>query len=316
MTLLNNSRCYENIYQEQWEARSSVRTRPRKFIDFTQSGNFFPKDKQVIFLNQDVINLGQEVKESILIQSFYKYLNDIINLEIKLIISSCNNIIYRDLIIQYDDKIKLNAYTVIIDEYYHVYVAKDMLLQLDRHFPNLKRLNYPVSDAYNAVIVLKDKLDKKYHDIFEIIAVCIFETTLVRELVEFFNSDGVHPSIKFYVNDHMNDEAKHYGFFFDLLCYTWQRLPQEYKDDIGNHLASFVKLYLNMNSEKSFNYNILESLFQDKEKASTIIENLYKGFDITPEIPIVKNVLSVLQKSELLDNAQVKLGFQNIGLSS
>jgi hypothetical protein len=70
-----------------------------------------------------------------------------------------------------------------------------------------------------------------------------------------------------------------------------------------------------MNSEKSFNFNILESLFEDKEKPSIIIEDLYKGFEITSEIPIVKNVLNILRKSKLLDNAQVKLGFLNIGLS-
>ena len=305
----------KNLYQESWEARSSVRTRPRKIIDFSQNGYFFPEDKQAIFLNQDVVNLGQKAKENILLQSLYKYLNDIINLEIKLIISACNNVIYRDLIIQYDDEKKLNAHTVIIDEYYHVYVARDMLLQLNQHFPSLKQVNYPASDAYNAVMLVKNQLDQKYHDIFEIIAVCIFETTLVRELVEFFNDENVHPSIKFYVNDHMNDEAKHYRFFFDLLCYTWKQIPQEYKDDIGSHLAGFIKLYLDMNSEKSFNLNILESLFEDKEKPSIIIQDLYKGFEITSEIPIVKNVLNILRKSKLLDNAQVKLGFLNIGLS-
>lgn len=303
---------YEN-YQKKWEARSSVRTRPRKFIDFSKKGYFFPEDKQIVLLNQDVINLGQKIKEDILLQSFYKYLNDIVFLETQLINSACSKIIYDDLVVKYDHQTKLNAYTVIIDEYYHVYLAKDMILQMDQRFPNINKFSYPISDAHNAVILIKNKLSKKYRDIFEIIAVCIFETTLVRELVEFFNNESIHPSIKYYINDHMNDEARHYYFFFELLHYTWKELPKEYQDNIGKYVAQFIKLYLNINSEKSFNFYILNKIFEDKKKSSFIIENLYKGFDITPDIPIVKNVLHILKKSNLLENFSVNCGFQNIG---
>jgi len=313
MKFINSSKSYKNRYQEKWESRGSIRTRPRKFIDFNQKGYFFPENKQPLLLNSDIINLGQEVKETVLLQSFYKYLDDIVNLEIKLINSVCNKLIYSDLIVNYNDEVKLNAYTIIIDEYYHVYIARDMLLQLDRYFPKLQKFTYQESDACKAVALIKNQLGRNYHDIFEIIAVCIFETTLVRELVEYFNSKTIHPSVKCYINDHMNDEARHYTFFYDLLCYTWKNLPEDYKENIGKYLASFIKLYLNINSDKAFNLNLLNSILQDKERSTDIIENLYKGFDITPEIPIVKNVLSVLKKSELLENTWVKSSFQNIG---
>lgn len=302
-----------NSFQEKWESRGSIRTRPRKFIDFNQSGYFFPEDKQPLLLSSNLIDLDPEVKKLVLLQSFYKYLNDIVNLEIKLINSVCGKLIYSDLIVEYSDETKLNTYTIIIDEFYHVYVAKDMMLQLSQQYPNLEKFNYPNSDAYNAVMSIKNKLDQQYHDMFEIIAVCIFETTLVRELVEFFNSDNVHPSIKHYVNDHMNDEARHYGFFYELLCYTWANLQEDYKENIGKYIADFIKLYLNINSEKTFNIDLLSSILQDRERSIQIVDRIYKGFDITPEIPIVKNVLNVLQKSRLLENIHVKSSFHNIG---
>lgn len=225
---------YTNKYQEKWESRGSIRTRPRKVINFSQEGYFFPIDKQILFLSQEVVNLGEKVKEKILLQSFYKYLNDIINLEIRLINLACNKLIYNNMVISYSEETKLNAHTIIIDEYYHVYIAKDMILQLKQYFPNLETFNYPISDSYNSVELIKNQLDVKYHDIFEILAVCIFETTLVRELVEFFNSENVHPSIKCYVNDHMNDEARHYGFFFDLLEFTWKKLADDIKEILAN----------------------------------------------------------------------------------
>lgn len=305
----------EADYQKIWESRSSIRTRPRKFIDFNKEGYFFPQNKQPLFLHQAVLDLNSTIKQEILLHSLYKYLNDIINLEISLINSVCNKIIFNDLPVQYSDEIKLYANTIIIDEYYHVYVARDMLLQLNKHFSHLKKFNYNLSDAYNAVLIIKQKLEIKYHDIFEIIAVCIFETTLIRELVEFFNSDDVHPSIKHYVNDHMNDEVKHYGFFYNLLCYTWSNLSNDYRDNIGKFLPDFIKLYLNITSEKKFNLDLLSYIFNDQNKAEAIIGELYIGFDINPEIPIVKNVLNVIRKSGLLENLYVKESFSNLGWS-
>lgn len=295
-----------NKYQDKWESRSSIRTRPRKFIDFTQEGNFFPHDKQVLLLFPEIKSLGIDVTKEILIQLFRKYLNDIINLEIKLIYTACNKIIYDKLIIDYSKTDKLNAHTIIIDEYYHVYVAQDMLQQLDDHFTGLSQFDYPVSDSYNSVMIIKERLDRKYQDMFEILAVCIFETTLVKELVEFFDSKDVHPSIKYYVNDHMNDEAKHYGFFYDLLCYTWNNLPDDYKQNIGKELADFVKLYLNIDSEKEFNRQLLNYYLKDKILTNQLIDKAYHGFDITPEIPIVKNVLKVLKQSGILDSIYVR----------
>lgn len=304
---------HHNKYQERWESRGSIRTRPRKTIDFSQKGYFFPSDKQTLLLNQDVVQLGEEIKEKILLQSCYKYLNDIVTLEIMIFVSICNKLIYSDLVVKYDDNVKLNVHTIIIDEYYHAYVAKDMILQLTQHYNNLEKFNYQLPDSYNAVQLIKNRLDQKYQDIFEIIAVCIFETTLVRELVEFFNSGNVHPSIRHYVNDHMNDEARHYGFFCELLEFTWAKLPDDYKENIGQQLASFIKLYLNVNSEKAFNLELLKYLLQDEKKATSVINALYQGFDITPEIPIVKNVINVLRKSKLLDDRYVKESFRNIG---
>ena len=303
-----------NQYQQKWESRSSIRTRARKEIDFTLSGNMFPAHQQLLLTIPEIENMGDNIKKYILIQSLYKYLNDIVTLEIKCINSACNKLIYEDLLVKYDEITKLNTYTIIVDEYYHVYVAKDMLMQIQNHFPEIKKLEYPISDSFNAVQQIKARLEPKYHDIFEIIAVCIFETTIVKELVEFFNTPDVHPSLKYYVNDHMNDEAKHYGFFYDLLCHTWHSLSEEYTKNIGVHLADFVKLYLNISSEKAYNLLILKSILKNDEKAELIINKMYSGFAITTDIPMVKNVLNVLKKSGIMDNKLVKDSFIAHGL--
>lgn len=300
-------------YQLKWETRSSIRSRPRKLINFNKPGYFFPENKQPLLLNKELSQLLKDKKEEILLQTFKKYLYDIINLEIKLISSACNSILYTDLVIPFKNITKLHVYTVLIDEYYHVYVAQDMLLQIDDQFPHLSSMDYPESDAQTAVKKIKQSLPTQYHKIFEILAVCIFETTLVRELVEFFDNEDLNPSIKSYVNDHMNDESRHFGFFFDLMCDIWQRLPDDHRISIGNQLANFIHLYLNIQSDKKFYHELLYQLTNDKVYSHEMIEEIYVGFEITPDIPIVKNVLSVLTKSGLLDCKAVQDGFKNFG---
>src|SRR5260363_195394 len=75
----------------------------------------------------------------------------------------------------------------------------------------------------------------------------------------------------------------------------------------------FIKQYLNVQSDKRFYADLLNRLLQDAKQSSAIVEDLYKGFEISPDIPMVKNVLSVLKKAGVLDNRHVKAGFQAMG---
>ena len=168
MNSINNK--YKDVGDE-----SSIRTRPRKPIDFSLSGNFFPRDKQVLLLLTEVQELGAVVEKDILLQSFYKYLNDIVNLEIKLINSACNKLIYDNLVIDYTKEQKLNAWLVLIDEHYHVYVAQDMLHQLEQNCKLSNTMTLPVSDSALAVDVIKASLDENTMQFLKSLLVAIFE---------------------------------------------------------------------------------------------------------------------------------------------
>lgn len=301
-------------YRISWENRSSIRTRPRKLIDFNAEGYFFPPNKQPILLLPEIIELGEKAKFNILLHSFYKYLNDIVSLEIELINAACYSLVYKDLAVQYTESTKMVTYTVMIDEYYHVYLARDMISQLDAHFPDFEKLSFPQSDAYAAVTEVMQRLAPEYKDLFCIIAVCVLETTVIGELVEFFNHKEVHPSIRFYVNDHMNDESKHRGFFMTLLQYTWENLSDEYKESIGKEIAHFIKRYLDVESEKQYNRTILKSVLDGAIDIESKLSHLYKNFAIVTDIPIVKNILKVLKDTKVMDCPFVKNNFIYHGL--
>ena len=101
-------------------------------------------------------------------------------------------------------------------------------------------------------------------------------------------------------------------YVYNLLNYTWNKLPEEMKQTIGQHLAEFVTLYLNVESDKKFYIQLANNFLNNIDEATTIVENLYKGFAITPEIPIVKNVMRVLRNTNILAHPSVIQSFEQI----
>lgn len=298
-----------NDYLKKWDTRSLIRTQPIKLCDFNQEGLLFPPKQQVLLSLPEVIALGEEVKKQILSYSLGKYINDVINEEIKIVNSVCREITEDLSVIKYPPEIKLGAYTVIIDEYYHVYIAQFILEELFQHFPSIKEMDFPIPDTCHAATVIGERLEPECREIFKIMAACIFETTIAKELVSLTENQEINSSLRNYITGHLSDEARHHIFFYELLTYTWNHLSENTQKQIGMHLADFLILYLNIDSEKKFNYELLKFFLKDENKAHNLIEEIYGGFQITTEMPIVKQVLRVLKKSFIMDHKFVKESF-------
>ncbi|SPR02193.1 Uncharacterised protein [Orientia tsutsugamushi] len=120
----------ETKFLEIWENRSSIRTRPRNIFKVKEKGYFFPINRQVLFSDHRVCELKDEATEYILVQSLFRYLNIIIKLELDLVNNICKKIIDNTTIVKYNATQRQGAYTVLIDEYYHVYIANDIVTNL------------------------------------------------------------------------------------------------------------------------------------------------------------------------------------------
>ena len=72
-------------------------------------------------------------------------------------------------------------------------------------------------------------------------------------------------------------------------------------------------LFFNVSASDLNNDELTYEWHLDEKKAADIVGQLYKGFDVTPDVPIVKNVLNVLRKSNILQSHVVLGGFKNLG---
>lgn len=288
--------------QEKWERRATVRSRPRIIYNKDAGGYYYPVSKTPLVLHPMVVARGEKAKEFILIQSLYKYSNDIATIETKIVNNSILKVLNGQLPISFSNEQKINLYTVMIDESYHAYVAYDCMLQIE-NYTGVSSLELPKTiEIEKAINQVKRKLDVKYHSVFDLICVCIAENTLTKEIVSMTDKKETHPFFQKIIKDHLADESRHSGIFFKLLGHIWSNLDNDFKNAIGHVLADFIELYLDLDVQKKYDRSILTELnFTDKD-SSQILEDIYGGFKLTHSHPMIKNIIVMLEKTNVLDD--------------
>ena len=304
-------------YSDIWNAKSSIRSRPKKDFDRSISGVLFPKEKQILFKFREIECLDESIHEEILILSLKKYLNDIVNIEKYWITKTCEIIYNEEVGIEFSDICKSTAYKIHIDELYHINLSHELIHEVNM-ISQCKLTNKMTSynDACHALEASLGVLPQDLHNVFILIAVSIFETTLVKELVGYFDSDSLHNSVKYYMNDHLSDEARHYSFFIRLLEYVWIYISEEMRDVIAPVIADFVVMYLGIRGELEFNKIICSQVLEPpmSELLTCKLDEIYTNFKITSDLPIVNNVLTVLEKTGVSSHWKVKDSLRNYNL--
>ena len=288
--------------QQNWETRATVRHKPRIVFDKNQTGTIYPLSLQPLCIHPKVMALGQKELTYLLVQSFYKYQNDIDIIETKhvnqvLLAITADNICG----LTFNQQQKLCAYTIMVDESYHAYVAFDAMLQIEQN-TGIKPLPLPkIIEIEYAIEIIKDTLQSEYHDIFTLIAICLAENTLTKDMLSILNQHDTHPFIQRVIQDHVSDETRHAGIFFNILQYVWLKITDEYKYHIASVLVDFLCLYLDRKIQIGFDRTVLTSLGLHPDEADEILNDTYASFQLTRHHPMLKNILCVLSKAGVMD---------------
>ena len=288
--------------QEKWELRSTVRSRPRIVFDKEASGYFYPVSRQPLVVHPQILEKDEKAIEYLLIQSLYKYSNDIATIETRVVNHAILNAVTNQLPIPFTQEQKLDLYTIMVDESYHAYVAYDAMLQIEEH-TGVKALALPETiEIEFAIAEIKRNLQEKYHAVFELVCVCLAENTLTKEIISMTDKAETHPFFQRIIKDHLTDESRHSGVFYKLLKYIWSNLSEEYKEAIGKILPDFIELYLDIKVQIKFDKQVLIKLGFSDIQSQQILDETYGGFKLNKQHPMLKNILMLLDKTEILDN--------------
>ena len=287
--------------QEKWESRATVRSRPHILFDKTSSGYFYPISRQPIAIHPKMFDKGDEAMQYLLIQSLYKYSNDISSIETRIVNNAILKVISGQTNLPFTAEQKLNLYTIMVDEAYHAYVAYDSMLQIEQE-TGVAPLPLPQSiEIERAIATVKQKLAKQYHDIFELICVCLAENTLTKEIVTMTDKEETHPFFQKMIKDHLADETRHSGVFFHVLEFIWLNIDEEAKKNIAAVLVEFLDLYLDVKVQKEFDKQVLLHLNFSETEVDSILNDTYAGFSLSSSHPMLGNILNLLEKSAVLD---------------
>ena len=115
--------------QHLWERRATVRSRPQRQLSENE-GHFYPISRQPLCSHPLVKNMGEDAIQFILIQSAYKFMWDIAQIETRLVNNVAEKIANDRFTVKFPEGMKFNGLTVLVDESYHAYVARDFMHQL------------------------------------------------------------------------------------------------------------------------------------------------------------------------------------------
>ncbi len=288
--------------QEQWERRSTVRSKPRIILNTNEQGVFFPKSHQPLVNHPKIKEQTEQALNYLLVQSFYKYTNDIATIETRVVNNAILSVVTNQLPIGFTREQKINLYTVMVDESYHAYVAYDAMAQVE-DYTSIQPLALPETiEIERAIEAVKKLFPVKYHSIFNLIAVCIAENTLTKEILSMIDQKETHPFYQKQLTDHLSDESRHSGIFFHLLIHIWENIANDYKENIAVILPTFIELYLGVQVDKEFYKIILTELTLSETEADIILEETYEEFKLTKDNPKIKNIVYQLEKAGLIDS--------------
>lgn len=287
--------------QNRWETRSTVRSRPRLSFDSKLDGYFFPLSHQPLSVHPKIASLGKEAIDYLLVQSLYKYSNDIAMIETRVVNQSILKAVTNSLLVVFDNEQKLVMYTIMVDEAYHAYVAFDAMMQIQER-TGIKPLLLPEQiEIEFAIQWAHENMPSQYHSAFDYIAVCLAENTLTKEIVSMLDKDETHPFFQKIIKDHLSDESRHSGIFSGLLRYFWQNLDEACKKSVSRVLIGFVERYLGLGVKMEFDLKVLRAMGFSDEESREIFDDTYQGYVLSKNHPMLKNILYLFEKSGLSD---------------
>lgn len=293
-------------FANDWEGRATIRTRPRRIVE--NDGNLiYPLSRQPLVLSETFIRECPHLRDFALIQSLYKFINDVVIFETEIVDKTARSIAKNQFTIRFPFACRYDAMTVVVDEDYHALVAMDFMQQTIA-LTGMQPIHLPseieLSRAIPAALALAPE---HLRSAVELICVAIAENTVTNDVAAFAKDDTVKQSIKGLMADHLLDEGRHSSFWTRLVRIYWNAAPEEDREAIARILPVFIAQYLTNDIQTSFNFVLIEHLaVSESVKTALRNETQVMCFPVNRHHPLVNNIVRFFKTSTMLNSACVQ----------
>ncbi|QHF42359.1 aminobenzoate oxygenase [Pseudomonas sp. S35] len=299
-----NSASYHAIADD-WERRATVRTRPRRLLE-NDDKLIYPLCRQPLVLNATFVEHCPHWRDFVLLQSFYKFINDVVIFETEIVDTTARSIAKNRFAVPFPLDCRVDAMTVVVDEDYHALVALDFLQQTIA-MTGIQPLDLPEQiELSRALPAAQAQAPAHLHDAVALIAVAIAENSVTQDVAAFSKDASVKASICGLMADHLFDEGRHAQFWTRLVQLYWQAASPDDRDSIAQVLPTFLAHYLTNELQKNFDLHLIEHLDISATLRNALRDEITAlAFPITRQHPLMGNIMNFLRHSGLLQTPSV-----------
>jgi hypothetical protein len=292
-------------FSEIWDERATIRSRPRRVIE-SDGLSYFPAARQPLCGHPLIDAADESVRNFVLLQSFYKYMHDIIVFETEIVSDVALRIAKGKFAYQFPYGCRQDAMSVVVDEAYHAYVAMDYMRQAEvdtRISPIAPEGEIELSRAIpRAMRAVGDQL----RDAIQLIAVAVAENTVTADVAAFSGDATLKNSVRGIMADHLADEGRHSQFWVNIVRMFWDALEEPGKRCVGAALPGFLANYLTADIQAAYDRRLVERLDLSEAKKSEIAADIVSSYPIASKHPMIGNIRKFLQRTQIADHAPTR----------
>ena len=292
-------------FADDWERRATIRTRPRRMLE-DDDKLIFPLCRQPLVLSATFLKHCPQWRDFVLVQSFYKFINDVVIFETEIVDKTARSIAKNRFSLPFPLACRYDAMTVVVDEDYHALVALDFLQQAVQ-MTGIQPLDLPGQiELGRALPAAQAQVPVYLHDAVELIGVAIAENTVTHDVAAFSKDASVKSSVRGLMADHLFDEGRHARFWTQLVRLYWQSASSQDRDHIAQALPVFLTHYLTNELQKDFDLQLIEHLTISAHTRVALCDEIRAlDFPITHQHPLVANIMGFLHHSGVLQTPSV-----------
>ncbi|MDR2308939.1 MAG: diiron oxygenase [Paucimonas sp.] len=298
-------------FADAWEERATIRTRPRRRVEDDQR-LIYPLSRQPLVLSAAFQRECPELRDFVLVQSLYKFINDVVIFETEIVDRTARRIAKDRFAVRFPFACRYDAMTVVVDEDYHALVAMDFLQQTIA-LTGIEPIALPKEiELSRAIPAALEQVPAHLRDALELICVGIAENTLTDDVAAFARDDSVKPSVKGLMADHLLDEGRHSSFWARLTRIYWQSATQTDRQAIAEVLPVFLRQYLTSDIQQAFDFTLIAALPVDEPVRQALREEVQgMAYPINHQHPLLGNILRFFRSSSMLDSDCVQAALRD-----
>lgn len=293
-------------FADAWEERATIRTRPRRQLEDDQR-LIFPLSRQPLVLSASFQQHCPQLRDFVLVQSLYKFINDVVIFETEIVDRTARRIAKGQFAVPFPFACRYDAMTVVVDEDYHALVAMDFLQQTIA-LTGIAPIELPKEiELSRAIPAALAQMPQRLRDALELVCVGIAENTLTDDVAAFARDASVKPSIKGLMADHLLDEGRHATFWARITRIYWQAAPEADRAQIARVLPVFLDQYLTNDIQQGFDFCLIEALPVSEAVRQALREETQGlAYPINQQHPLLANILRFLRSSSMLESPCVQ----------